>query len=73
VLINCKLDNVPEIGWGPVADSASTATLLEFNSRDLNDNPIDTSRRHPFVKQLDPIVDAQTIANYSNSKYVLGW
>lgn len=73
VLINCKLDNVPAIGWGPIGDSASTATLLEFNSRDLNDNPIDVSERHALVKQLDPVKDAETIANYSNSKFVLNW
>jgi hypothetical protein len=73
VLINCKLDNVPAIGWGPIGDSASTATLLEFNSRDLNNNPIDVSERHALVKQLDPIKDAETIANYSNSKFVLNW
>lgn len=73
VLINCKLDNIPAVGWDPIADNAATATLLEFNSHDLNNNLIDVSLRHKVVRQLHPIDDAEEIANYSDFRYVLRW
>jgi len=73
VMLNCKLENIPSVGWGPIDPSANSATLLEFNSHDLNGNPIDVSQRHPVSRQLNPIQDAKTIADYYNSNFVLGW
>lgn len=73
VLLNCTLDNIPDVGWGPVDDTASTATLLEFNSHDSNGNLVDVSKRHPVSRQLHPILDADIIARYHNPQYVLGW
>ncbi len=73
VLLNCTLENIPAAGWGTVDDSAKTATLLEFNSHDGAGNPIDITRRHPLLRQLDALRDARTIARYSDSQWVLGW
>jgi len=73
VLLNCTLDSIPPIGWGVVAESAKTATLLEFNSHNSTGQQIDISRRNPLMRQLDPIRDAECIGRYSDSKWVLGW
>ncbi len=73
VLLNCTLENIPASGWGPVADQAKTCTLLEFNSHDIEGRPIDVSGRHPQMRQLDAIRDAELIGRYSDSKWVLGW
>lgn len=73
VLINCTLENIPARGWGQIDDGAKTATLLEFNSHDLNGRPVDTTQRHPLMHQLDPIRDATIIGQYSNSHWVLKW
>ena len=70
VLINCTLVNIVPMGFERVAEEARTAHLWEFNSHDENGNLIDTSKRHPFVKQLHPILDADIIANYSDYRYV---
>jgi hypothetical protein len=46
----------------------------EYNSTNLSDGkPIDISQRKPESKQLTIDKDAETIANYSNPAYVLGW
>jgi hypothetical protein len=50
-----------------------TATMLEFNSHDAKGNPVDVSQRHPIVKQLNAIQDAEIIGKYSNARFVLGW
>ena len=34
---------------------------------------LDTSKRHPLMRQLDPIQDAALIGRYSDSHWVLGW
>lgn len=73
VLLNCTLENIPASGWGAVDEGAQTATLMEFNSHDTEGRPIDTSKRHPLMRQLDPIRDATLIGRYSDSKWVLGW
>ncbi len=73
VLLNCTLENIPDSGWGRIDEDAKTATLLEFNSHDSAGQPVDTSRRHPVIRQLDPIRDAKIIGNYSDSQWVLGW
>jgi pectinesterase len=74
VLINCRLQGIPAIGWGPIADDTSHLHLWEFNSADLDGRPIDVTQRHPVSKQLTLPQDAETIANYSNPSFVLdGW
>ncbi len=73
VLLNCTLENIPDHGWGQIDESAKTATILEFNSHDTEGQPTDVSRRHPQMRQLDPIRDANLIGRYSDSSWVLGW
>ena len=73
VLLNCTLENIPAYGWGQIDDGAKTATILEFNSHDTEGQPVDTSKRHPQMRQLDPIRDAVLIGRYSDSHWVLGW
>jgi pectinesterase len=72
VLINCRLKNIPPIGWGPIEDDTSHLHLWEFNSTDFDGHPIDTTQRHPVSKQLTMPQDAQTIASYSDPSFVLG-
>ena len=73
VLLNCTLEGIPAVGWGRIDDSAKTATILEFNSHDTEGRPTDVSQRHPLMRQLDPIRDAELIGRYSDSKWVLNW
>ena len=73
VLLNCTLENIPARGWGQIDEDAKTATILEFNSHDVDGQPIDTSKRHPLMRQLNPISDAELIGRYSDSRWVLGW
>lgn len=78
VLINAKMDGVPPEGWGPVEDppgfDSSRVRFWEFNTTDLQGNPIDMSKRHPIVRILDAEKDAGLIASYSDPAFVLnGW
>jgi len=73
VMLNCTLEDIPESGWGWIDEDAKTATILEFNSHDTEGRLIDTSRRNPVMRQLDPIRDAELIGRYSDSKWVLKW
>ena len=73
VLLNCTLENIPAYGWGQIDDSAKTATILEFNSHDVNNQTIDIAGRNPLMRQLDPIRDAELIGKYSDSRWVLDW
>ena len=73
VLLNCTLENIPPYGWGVIDEGARTATILEFNSHDSDGNLIDISHRHPMMRQLNPIDDAELIGRYSDSNWVLRW
>lgn len=73
VLLNCTLNGVLPVGFDPIDKEAMTATMLEFNSHDAKGNPVDVSQRHPIVKQLNAIQDAEIIGKYSNARFVLGW
>jgi hypothetical protein len=74
VLINCHLTGIPSIGWGPIENDTSHLHLWEFNSTDLEGHPIDVGQRHPVSTQLTLQKDAETIANYSDPRFVLdGW
>ena len=73
VLLNCEIDCIPAEGWGEVAEGIKTATLLEFNSHTPEGLPADTSKRHPLLRQLDAIRDAELIGRYHDSHWVLNW
>lgn len=73
VLLNCKLDGISPIGWGPVGGDATNVHYWEYNSSNLSDGkPIDTSKRHPASKQLTLEKDAALIEQYSRPEFVLG-
>ena len=73
VLLNCTMENIPAYGWGRIDDGAKTATILEFNSHTPDGQAIDISKRHPLLRQLDPIRDAALISQYHNIQWVLDW
>jgi hypothetical protein len=64
---------VPDKGWSHADESLKTAHLWEFNSVDTDGNPIDTSKRNPYSRQLDPVKDATLIGKYADANFVLGW
>ncbi len=72
VLINCRLEGIPPVGWGPIEGDTSHLHLWEFNSTDANGKPVDVSKRHPASRQLSVPADAETIAQYSDPAFVLG-
>ncbi len=74
VLINCQLAGIDPAGWGIFGGDTSQMHLWEFNSTNVSDGkPVDVSQRVPYSKQLDATKDAETIKNYSNPAYVLGF
>lgn len=77
VLIDTKMQGVSPEGWGPVEEppgfDSSNVRFWEYNTVDMNGRPIDMSQRHSIVKVLSKPKDAQTIADYSNPEFVLGW
>ncbi|HVT90466.1 MAG TPA: pectinesterase family protein [Tepidisphaeraceae bacterium] len=74
VLINCALGNISPELFGPLGGDTTNMHFWEFNSTNLSDGkPADTSKRLAAVKQLDKDKDAETVANYSNPAYILGW
>jgi len=74
VLINSKLEGISPVGWGAMGGDTTNMHFWEYNSTNLSDGkPVDVSQRKPESKQLTKEKDAETIANYSNPAYVLGW
>jgi pectinesterase len=74
VLIHAKLQGISPVGWGVMGGDATNMHYWEFNSLNWGDGkPVDVSQRKPESKQLTMEKDAETIANYSNPAYVLGW
>lgn len=78
VFYNCKIDNhIKPEGWSvwstdPAGDgynNHNTAFFAEFHSMDLLENPVDTTRRVPWSRQL---TDADT-ALYDLETYFGGW
>jgi len=56
------------------ATTAPNVHFWEFNSTNLSDGkPVDASQRPGFTKQLTMEQDADTIKNYRDPAYVLGW
>lgn len=74
VVIDCLLGNIAPEGWSNIG--MKTATMLEYNSRSLN-NPsekIDVTKRHKWSRQLSMEKDEKLISNYRNPAYILkGW
>jgi hypothetical protein len=74
VLINAKLEGISPVGWGAMGGDTANMHYWEFNSTNLSDGtPIDVTQRKPESRQLTIEKDAETIANYRNPAYVLGW
>jgi pectin methylesterase-like acyl-CoA thioesterase len=74
VLINAKLQGISPAGWGAMGGDTANMHYWEYNSTNLDDGrSVDVSQRKPESKQLTKERDAETIANYSNPAYVLGW
>jgi len=74
VLINSALQGISPMGWGAMGGDTTDMHYWEYNSANLSDGkPVDVSQRKPESRQLTKEKDAQTIANYSNPTYVLGW
>ena len=73
VLIHCRLEGVPAVGWAPVEVDAAHLHLWEYDSRDAEGKAIDTSQRSAASKQLKMPEDAETIREYSDPEWVLGW
>jgi pectin methylesterase-like acyl-CoA thioesterase len=74
VLINAKLEGISPVGWGAMGGDTANMHYWEYNSTNLSDGkPVDVSQRKPESRQLTKERDAETIANYSNPAYVLGW
>src|SRR5204862_3904865 len=60
VLLNCTLSGIRPEGWGP-ADENGQVHFWEFNSRNADGSPVDSTRRSPLSKQLDRHKDAKVI------------
>lgn len=87
VLLDCQLGpGVRPVGWllntaarggadaDPNATPAPNLHYWEYNSTNITDGkPIDASKRAPFSKQLTMEHDADTIKNYRDPEFVLGW
>ena len=74
VLIDAKLEGISPVGWGAMGGDTAAMHYWEYHSTNLRDGkPVDVSQRKPESRQLTKPRDADTIANYSNPGYVLGW
>ncbi len=73
VLINCATHNVMPSGWSVLGEH--TVTMLEYNTTDMvTGQPVHTSKRHPYSRQLTLPEDSVIIQCYSNPAFVLrGW
>ena len=72
VLLDCHLNGIPPLGWGPIDDETSHIHFWEFHSTDAGGRPVDVTERHPVSKQLSEPQDAQTVASYRDPAFVLG-
>ncbi|KAF2096434.1 pectin lyase-like protein [Rhizodiscina lignyota] len=77
VLINTKTAGIAPVGWGPVAGppfDTSHLHLWEYNTMDLDGQPVDVSQRLNVSRQLSLPKDAKILAEYTDPTYVLdGW
>jgi pectinesterase len=73
VLLNATLSGIRPEGWD-AADEGGKVHFWEYNSRNPDGSPVDTSKRSPLSRQLDKEKDAKLISDYSNAAFVLdGW
>jgi pectinesterase len=72
VLINCRLNGVSPVGWGPIEDDTSHIHFWEFNSTGADGRPVDVTARHSVSKQLMEPRDSGIISNYRDPAFVLG-
>jgi len=73
VMIDCALDGISARGFGDIGGDASAIRFWEFNSTNASDgSPVDASKRNPASRRLDPVKDAEVIANYRSPAFVLG-
>jgi pectin methylesterase-like acyl-CoA thioesterase len=73
VLLNTTLTNIAPEGWND-ADKGGNVHFWEYNSRNADGSPVDTSKRASWSRQLDKIKDAKLISDYSRPEFVLaGW
>ena len=75
VLINSQMDGIRPDPWrfdnptnAVTAVNYPNIRFWEYNSRDLNGNPVDVSQRHPISRQLT----AAEAAQWSDASFVLG-
>jgi pectin methylesterase-like acyl-CoA thioesterase len=71
VLLNATLSGIRPEGWD-AADEGGQVHFWEYNSRNPDGSPIDTSKRNPLSRQLDKNKDAKLISDYSHPAFVLG-
>lgn len=71
VLINCTLNHVPDIGYGPIEGDSKRARLWEYGSKDIHGNEIDVRHRNPVARILKDD-DRDIIEKYMDYHYVLG-
>lgn len=72
VLIDAVLGRINPAAWS-LPDNSGRMRYWESGSIDLATNqPADVSRRQAASKQLDPVRDAETIAQYRDPVFVLG-
>ncbi|KAI1275398.1 pectinesterase [Xylaria sp. FL0933] len=75
VLINTRTDGIAAEGWGPVQGppfDSSHVHFWEFNTTDLQGQPIDMSQRLNVSRQLTLPRDQQIIDEYKNPVNILG-
>ena len=75
VLINTRTEGIDPVGWGPVQGAPypdEHLHLWEYNTMDLDGNPIDTSQRLNVSQQLTMPANASIITAYSDPAYILG-
>ena len=71
VLLDPTLVNIAPEGWLD-ADKGGNVRFWEYNSRNTDGSPVDTSKRAPWSRQLDKVKDAKLIEDYSRPEFVFG-
>lgn len=80
VLINTKTEGIAPEGWGPVNETAPPQMVFdwtnlhfwEYNTTDLQGNPVDVSQRLNVSRVLALPADAGLLEDYTNPAFVLG-
>ncbi|KAH8900364.1 pectinesterase [Thozetella sp. PMI_491] len=75
VLLNTRTQGIDPVGWGPVQGPPFDTTNVhfwEFNTMDINGNPVDMSSRLNISQQLTLPSNESTIAQYMDPAFILG-